>query len=179
MTDKEIETILKTVKAMYPTFQNNSIALAKWGKILENYDFKDVDSALDKYILEYPRDNPTPGILVNGLQTIQKKKINSSNGYYPCSRCGRKCLSPDEQTQCYTRDLRINYIEKMCMKFNLSPFTYFTSRFHQMSLKEIDDLYDNFLNKLFELQSKNPILVGNELKGLRRLYKELKINKVN
>lgn len=174
MQEEEVREIMSIIKSNYQNFSINEEVINEWCRRLSIYDYEDIKHQLDSY-LEYGEEPPRINQLTYGV-TPKEKKEEKFNGYVYCSKCGKAYTDLKKVDECYERDLDIEYILKMCIKFNLNPNDYFGD-INRVSLASINRNYDNFIIKLGQLQKEKNILSGNELKGLRGYYKNVIMKK--
>ena len=174
MQENEVRQIMSIIKSNYQNFSVNEDVINEWCRRLSSYSYEDIRNQLDNY-LDYGEEPPRINQLTYGVKTLEQKQ-NEFNGYVYCSKCGKRYNDFKKANECYERDMDIQYILKMCIKFNLNPNDFFGD-INRASLNTINKYYDDFIIKLGQLQKENNVLSGNELKGLRVYYKNVIMKK--
>ena len=174
MTIEETNTLIRTIKNTYPNVPLNKNIIEEWYKRLLNYDFEDIETNFNNYVLSGNTQPITIVDLIKGLQTKEQKE--PINGMFYCMRCKRRYNTIEEMEKCYERDMDIKYIKKMSDKFGIKYTEYF-GNLYNATLDDINKNYDNFIIKLIQEQEKNNILSGDDLRGLNTYYKNVIIKK--
>ena len=173
MSSDEVKSLIKQIKSLYPMFSDNEDTIYEWTKRLKNYSSDEVSENLEEYVREEKSIPPVFSELISGLKTLEEKEQVNKRGNYICIKCNKIHATQIEMERCYERDMSIEYITKMCKKFNLNVKDYFKDNLLRLSLEEINSSYDKFMRVLFKKQQEDPVLSGNELLGLRTIYKQV------
>lgn len=150
MNRMETQNILNKIKVFRQSFLILKETIEEWTKILEPYDYQDVDKKLDEYFKETNNfgQYPDPYLLSRNLTTkIEKEKYRDIT--IICQICGEK-VSHGAYNKHYDRCSSVDYICNMSERFYNKKID--KRELKQMSDDKFDKAYWNFcenlLNKL-------------------------------
>lgn len=117
MTREESLKIVDKIKVYRQNFTITDLTYLEWFKVLEPYDYSDVDEKLDKYLKDLDNEGriPNPYYLIKYLKTKKEKQIVSSFKV-ACPLCGYYVNLEDLDGKHYDRCLSTRYIITMRKK---------------------------------------------------------------
>lgn len=147
MNRMETQNILNKIKVFRQSFLILKETIEEWTKILEPYDYSDVDKKLDEYFRESSNfgQYPDPYYLIRNLTTISdKKKYNGVT--IVCQICGDK-ISYTDYDKHFDRCSSIDYLCRMSERF-------YNKKMDRQELLQLSDEtfkkgYWNFCENLF------------------------------
>lgn len=154
MTREESTKIVDKIQIHRQSFLVTQKVYLEWYRILEPYDFSDVDKQLDNYFKDSSNFGRYPDAyyLVKYLKTEEEKE-RLGEWTVRCSICG-KVLSFDDYDNHFERCLSVDYIKTKRLKY----FNKSTNREKLMALprREFDQLYMKLIEQIYDLEE-NPI----------------------
>lgn len=117
MTREESTKIVDKVKVYRQNFTITDLVYQEWFKVLNAYDYDEVDEKLDKYLMDMDNDGkyPNPHYLVKYLRTKFEKQ-NVGIVKIECPLCGCCVDIEDLDGKHYDRCLSARYIVTMRKK---------------------------------------------------------------
>lgn len=118
MTREESLKIVDKIKVYRQNFTITDLTYLEWFKVLEPYDYSDVDEKLDKYLKDLDNEGriPNPYYLIKYLKT-KKEKQSASSFKVACPLCGCYVDLEDLDGKHYDRCLSTRYIITMRKKY--------------------------------------------------------------
>lgn len=118
MTREESLKIVDKIKVYRQNFTITDLTYLEWFKVLEPYDYSDVDEKLDKYLKDLDNEGriPNPYYLIKYLKT-KKEKQSVSSFKVACPLCGCYVNLEDLDGKHYDRCLSTRYIITMRKKY--------------------------------------------------------------
>lgn len=148
MNRMETQNILNKIKVFRQSFLILKETIEEWTKILEPYDYSDVDKKLDEYFRESNNfgQYPDPYYLSRNL-TTKNEKEKYRNVSVRCQICGEE-ISHSEYDSHFEKCSSIEYVCDMSKKF-------FGKELNKQELRKLpnekfDKAYWNFCEKLNE-----------------------------
>lgn len=148
MSRKEVTDLLDKIQAYRQSFLITNAVLNEWSRILEPYDYEDVDKKLDEYFKNGDNFGKYPDVYY--LTKYLKKhdeKLKIGVNYINCHLCG-KLIDLTKFNEHYERCSSVDYIVRMYKKYydkNLNE-----QKLWDLSKEEFDKKYWNFCEKLYE-----------------------------
>lgn len=154
MTVNNVKELLHRIDINYQTnFSRERETLDEWYKDLKNYDYFDVDKALDNHMKYSPYRNiaPKKWVLLQELRTI-KQKESIKNIEEVCPFCLRN-IKEEKFEKHYSRCLSIDFIDRNVKKYLNKKINY--EKYFNMSEKELNDYFNKIAKIVYE-KTKNP-----------------------
>lgn len=170
MTYEQTESLLKIIKSFYQYFSITEDVLLNWPKKLKNYDYNDVLEQLDDYIDSGNENCPKIADLISSIKTIEEKELMNTPYLQTCIRCGKRYKTIIERDNCYERDMRIRYIEKMCKKLDINAVDYFGD-LRTAKLDTLNQNYSNFIKEIVRKEKEKQVLNQYEKAGINQYWK--------
>lgn len=147
MNRMETQNILNKIKVFRQSFLILKETIEEWTKILEPYDYQDVDKKLDEYFKESNNfgQYPDPYYLIRNLTTISEKEKYREVTII-CQICGEK-VSHGAYEKHFDRCSSIDYICNMSERFYNKKLD--KKELYQMQSDKFDKAYWNFCENLF------------------------------
>lgn len=149
MTRQESISIVDKIQVYRQSFLITNRVYEEWFKVLEPYDYEDVDRKLDEYFRDSDNFGRYPDVyyLTKYLKTIEQKKDDSIL-HVNCQLCNRKIKYEDYKKH-YERCSSADYIVEMAKRYfnqNLSK-----DKMLESSEKKFQSCYYSFCKKLYEV----------------------------
>lgn len=159
MTKEESTRIVDRIKVYRQNFTITDLVYREWFKVLNAYDYAEVDEKLDKYFKDLDNEGkiPNPHYLVKYLRT-QNEKQNIGSFKVECPNCGLYVDLEDLDGKHYDRCLSTRYIVAMRKKyFNKETDI---EELNYLSDKIFWDKYYDFISILskMEVQEKDKLI---------------------
>lgn len=152
MTTDETREVIRKIKSFRPFFQTGLSStehtrfVLDWHQVLEPYDFRDVDEALNKYFKDGDNIGKIPDVyyLTKFLQTTKEKSM-ITQGCVICPLC-RETILEEKFDEHYGRCLSVDLIARKTEKFyqrkvNRKPLI-------EMEKAEFDTKYLTFVKQI-------------------------------
>lgn len=149
MTREESTKIVDKIKLYRQSFMITNSLYVEWFRILEPYDYKDVDKKLDEYFKDSDNFGRYPDVyyLTRYLRTIEEKK--NAPSYTPiCPHC-RKEVTMDKFQKHYDRCSSVLYLREKSTKHFSKQLSY--KKLMEASEKEFDEFYLKFCRELYDV----------------------------
>lgn len=148
MTREETTSLIKKIETFRPSFLVKKDTVYEWFKILEPFDFNDVDKKLDDYFREGNNfgQAPDPYILTRNLTNVADKQ-KYRNATIRCQLCNCLVSHRDYNTH-YDRCSSVDYIYRMSKKFFNKILK--KSELMQLPNEKFDKAYWTFCDSLYE-----------------------------
>lgn len=154
MTIDETKKVIQKIKTFRPFFQTGNSSSEEinfrkeWHRVLESYDYEDVDRKLNEYFKD--GDNvgriPDAYYLVKFLKTHEEKQQAGGN-WIRCNLCGEE-MADSAFLNHFDRCSSVNYIYRKTKEiFNQNIDR---TKLYKMSQEEFDRRYLSFLQKIRE-----------------------------
>ncbi len=148
MTREEVKKIVDKVQIYRQSFLITNNLYQEWNRILEPYDYLDVDNKLNSFFKD--GDNygkyPDPYQLVKHLTKLSEK-ILSQGMYVFCNLCNKKIKLQDYDVH-FDRCNSIDYISKNYKKYYGKNID--TKKLLSMDEKTFNDMYWKFNKQLLD-----------------------------
>lgn len=156
MSRKEVSDLLEKIQAYRQSFLITNAVIHEWNRVLEPYDYDDVDKKLDEYFKNGDNFGKYPDVyyLIKYL-TKHEDKLKSGIIYVRCQIC--KNLYPlTEYNEHFEKCNSIYYLCSMSLK-------YFNKKLNKEKLlnankNEFEKYYWDFCNKLYDKMEDNNLL---------------------
>lgn len=146
MSRKEVSDLLEKIQAYRQSFLITNAVISEWNRILEPYDYIDVDKKLDEFFKNGDNFGKYPDVYY--LTRYLKKHSEKSELGNPNVRCQlcRKIIKYSEYQEHYERCSSVNYLCNMSIKY----FNQELNRNKLMSAEQkiFDEYYWAFKKKL-------------------------------
>lgn len=186
MNRKQVTDLLEKIQAFRQSFFITDAVIRQWLEVLKEYDYEDVDKALDKYFKNGDNFGKYPDVYyLTKYLTKHDEKLKVGVNYIRCQNCQRIV----ELTE-YNRHLdRCNSIEYLCdMSEKYYQKHLNKEKLFKMSDGEFEKGYWSFCEKLYEVMEdgilkrvlNNSILTHKGFPpklGVKDLMKEVKYSK--
>jgi len=149
MTREESTKIVDKIKLYRQSFMITNSLYVEWFRILEPYDYKDVDKKLDEYFKDSDNFGRYPDVyyLTRYFRTIEEKK--NAPSYTPiCPHC-RKEVTMDKFQKHYDRCSSVLYLCEKSTKHFSKQLSY--KKLMEASEKEFDEFYLKFCRELYDV----------------------------
>ena len=148
MTKEESSRIVDRVKIYRQNFVIGNSIYAEWFRILEPYDYEDVNKKLEEYLRNADNYNriPDPYYLTKFLNTIEQKEKKEVI-IVSCTLCGKKINILEYEIH-YSRCLSAKYLCKESKKHFNRELDY--ERLMNAPDKKFEDFYWDFSKKLLD-----------------------------
>ncbi len=175
MTKEESTKIVDRLKIYRQNFMIGNNVYSEWFKVLEPYDFEDVNKKLEEYLKNADNYNriPDPYYLTKFLNTIEQK-TKKGVIIVSCPLCNKK-INDLEFSNHYNRCLSVKFLCKESKKYFNRELDY--EKLMSASDKKFGDFYWNFSKKLLDQLPDG--VQKHSLENSIRLYegKEIKFSK--
>lgn len=147
MEKLEVNKLIEKIMVFRQSFLKTKNTLDEWFKILEPYDYSDVEKKLDEYFKESNNfgQYPDPYYLIRNLTTISEKEKYREVTII-CQICGEK-VSHGAYEKHFDRCSSIDYICNMSERFYNKKLD--KKELYQMQSDKFDKAYWNFCENLF------------------------------
>ena len=147
MERKQVVEILDKIRAFRQSFLVPNTFIQEWSRILEPYDYEDVNRKLDEYFKDGDNFGRYPDVyyLTRYLKTIEQKNDDSIL-YVKCQLCNKKVKYEDYKKH-YGRCSSADYIVEMSKRYfnkNLSK-----EKMLEASEENFQSYYYDFCKKLY------------------------------
>lgn len=117
MTRKEATAIVDKIQVYRQSFLITNRVYEEWFRVLEPYDYEDVNKKLDEYFKNADNFGKYPDVyyLTKYLKT-SKEKMKLGSIYYKCLLCGQ-AVDKAEYDSHYEKCSSANYLCKMSLKY--------------------------------------------------------------
>ena len=117
MTREESKSLVDKIQVYRQSFLITKIVYEEWFRVLEPYDYEDVNNKLDDYFRDSDNFGRYPDVyyLTRFLKTIEEKKILSIP-HALCQICG-KSVEYEKYNKHYERCSSIDYIVEMSKRY--------------------------------------------------------------
>lgn len=156
MSRKEVTDLLEKIQAYRQSFLITKTVISEWNRILEPYDYEDVDKKLDEYFKNGDNFGKYPDVyyLIKYLKK-QDEKLKVGINYARCHLCQR-LIDCTEFNEHYDRCSSVDYICRMSEK-------YFNKKLNKEKLlnankNEFEKYYWDFCDKLYDKMEDNNLL---------------------
>ncbi len=156
MSRKEVSDLLEKIQAYRQSFLITNAVINEWNRVLEPYDYDDVNKKLDEYFKNGDNFGKYPDVyyLTKYLKS-HDEKIKADGIVIRCQICGQ-VVNVDNYNEHYDRCSSTEYLCNMSEK-------YFNKKLNKEKLakankSEFDKYYWDFCNKLYDHIDKNDIL---------------------
>lgn len=153
MNKQEIAKLFNRIKSHYNTFTTGDEKIEEWYKFLKDYDCKEVNNELDKYINNSYDNPPLVHHLNRNLSKIETKE--ESSWITCCDICGERIKIFGNDMTKYEKHWRkcskIDFIDRMGVKFRGHHVA--KAKYYEMSDTDLDIAYHKIMN--FYLQNKD------------------------
>ncbi|MEI3530136.1 MAG: hypothetical protein V8Q75_03555 [Bacilli bacterium] len=149
MSRKEVSDLLEKIQAYRQSFLITNAVIHEWNRVLEPYDYEDVNQKLDEFFKNGDNFGRYPDVyyLIKYLKrTDEKLKIGVS--YVNCQICQR-LIDNVEYEKHFDRCSSVDYLCRMSEKYfnkNLNK-----GKMYLATEKEFDDYYWKFCEKLLDV----------------------------
>nr|DAW91333.1 MAG TPA: Loader and inhibitor of phage G40P [Bacteriophage sp.] len=156
MSRKEVSDLLEKIQAYRQSFLITNAVINEWNRVLEPYDYEDVDKKLDDFFKNGDNFGRYPDVyyLTKYLKKIEEKLKDGVN-YVRCQMC-QASIDLSEYNKHYDRCLSTDFLCKMSEK-------YFQKKLNRGKLMSsdkttFDNYYWEFCEKLYEKITDNDAL---------------------
>lgn len=149
MTKQETITLLEKVKVFRQSFLTNKTVIDEWFKVLEPYDYKDVDEQLDEYFKDSNNFGKYPDAfyLTKHLKkTEDKVKIRTAE--VRCQICNESMDYIEYKTH-YDKCSSVDYVCSMSKKYFNKGLD--RNKLMKLSKEEFDKKYWEFCLNLYDI----------------------------
>ena len=151
MTRQEAISIVDKIQVYRQSFLITNRVYEEWFKVLEPYDYEDVDRKLDEYFRDSDNFGRYPDVyyLTKYLKTIEQKKEDSIL-YVNCQLCSKK-IKYENYAKHYERCSSADYVVEMAKRYfnqNLSK-----EKMLEVTEEKFQSCYYNFCKKLYEVMT--------------------------
>ncbi|MEG1506510.1 MAG: hypothetical protein RR478_03320 [Bacilli bacterium] len=146
---KEVSDILKRISSHYNSFIIDDFKKKEWYRELKDYDYDDVNFALEKHLKnsEYGQYEPKLYYLTKFLKK-KSEKGKEEILFTNCQLCG-VLLNYNDYNSHYKRCSSITWIAKQWEKYKSDTNVNF-SKLGTMSDEEFDKYYDNIIQYVYD-----------------------------
>lgn len=151
----ETKTIIRKIKAFRPFMQTGNSAreetefLKEWHKVLEPYDYEDVDRKLDEYFRDGDNIGKIPDVyyITKYLKT-HTEKFQANGVWIRCPLC-QKEMAQSSLNNHYERCSSVNYVYNKTKEYYNKTLN--KDKLFAMSKEEFDSTYLRFLKSLISI----------------------------
>ena len=149
MTRQESISIVDKIQVYRQSFLITNKVYEEWFKVLEPYDYEDVDNKLDDYFRDSENFGRYPDAyyITKYLKTTQQKKEESIL-YVKCQLCYKK-VKYEDYSKHYERCSSADYLVEMAKRYfnqNLSK-----EKMMEVTKEKFESCYWSFCKKLYEV----------------------------
>ena len=171
MNDREIIALFERIKRHFNNFGYDSDKVSEWKRFLKDYDKREVENNLDKFITE---GHDRPPLIFELTRNLFKTTAPETKPYYiQCEYCGEKILTEDDwgvYELHHRRCQKIDFINRQRKEIEGKEIDY--AKYRAMSDEELNKRYRRIMDNWVETHP-DIAITPDTLENVNNLFKKM------